>query len=593
MYAGEVRPLRAPTSKTSKPFCVRRYRCARAVSAVCAALSYPGWLSCANAQPQLRVTGGSTIEASAALRLGACEVEARLLDDAGHPVSGAPLRLKLLDPGVSMATARECGSKGGELAHDSAFVYAVRTNAAGALCVHFDGTPERPEFELSFTDPSGLYAAASLRVIGDRATRSVQLAFAPAQTVLALERTSQVLSLATRPEPALMPGEGIETLGIAVRAARDAASARPIGFVSVEIGSSAELRIPSEILGAPGPFELSAEFPGSVSTRAARAFLHVTLTALVELSLASPIAASRPEHGVQVRVRATSVAGAVPSGSIEAWSGGVSVGSARVANGNAELELQLEEAQVKGRPIELRYVPDATWWLPGGVLSVTVPIAPPSPWRRIAWIAVVAALGAWLLIGWQRPRRMERARLARTGHESIRLPVNVLELGAEQGGWHGRVVDAHDGAPIANAAVLLRVPAFDASGVLRRAYTDAQGNFTLEGGSPAGPGAALEVRADFHSALAAPMPPPGTLLLSLVSRRRTLLARFVDWARREDGSERRAEATPGELARRGHPVEVATWANAVEEAAFGPDPLSETKEQDVLRREPAHRRKPT
>ncbi len=590
----KVSLLRAPTGGPNSgldPW--RRRRVARALSvASCAALSYSGWSASASATPELRVTGSSTIEASAALQRGGCEVAARLLDDAGHPVSGAELRLELLNPGAEPPTARECRSKSGELAHDSAFTYGVRTNDAGALCVHFDGIPDRPEFELSFTDPSGLYTATTRRILGDRATRSVELAFAPSQTVLALERASQVLSLVTRPEPALAAGEAVETLGITLSAARDGAPPKPIGMTSVEIGSSAELRIPSLSFGTPGPLELSAEFPGSESTRAARSVLHVTSTALVVLSLARPVAASHPEHGVSLQVRVMSVAGAVPSGSVEARIGGLSLGSARVADGNAELELRVEEAQVRARPVELRYVPDSNWWLPGAGLAVEIPIAPPSPWHRFAWIAAVAALSSWLLIGWQRPRRMERVPPSAENREGVRVPVDVLELGAARAGWRGRVIDAHDGRPIPGAAVLVRLPAFDASGVLRTAHTDADGSFTLEGGEAAGPGAALEVRAPFHSALAAPMPPPGTLVLSLVSRRRTLLARFVEWATHDGGWERRVEATPGELARRSERADVAAWAHAVEEAAFGPDPLSEAKEQGVSGREPAHRRKP-
>ena len=100
------------------------------------------------------------------------------------------------------------------------------------------------------------------------------------------------------------------------------------------------------------------------------------------------------------------------------------------------------------------------------------------------------------------------------------------------------MIDAHDGTPITDAIVLVRLPAFDASGVQRTARTDHVGAFALDGGA-AGPGAALEVRAPFHTPLAAAMPPPGTLVLSLTSRRRTLLARFVDWASRDGGWERR------------------------------------------------------
>ena len=525
------------------------------------------------------------------MQRGACEVAARLLDDAGHAVSGAQLQIKLVGSAEPAPTARECSSRVTELPVNSQGAYLARANDSGALCVHFEGTSEHPEFELSFNDPNGLYTAASRRVIADSATRSVEMAFAPAPTVLALERDTQILTLVTRPEPALAPGEAVEGLGISLRTTRDGAPAERLGFVSVEIGSNAEFRIPSRAFGAPGPLELSAEFSGSATTRAARTVAHVTSTALAVLSLEEPLAASHPESGVRVRVRVSSVAGPVPSGSVEARSGGVSLGSARVADGVAELYVLLEEATAKARPLELRYVADSPWWLPAAALSVEIPILPPSPWRRIAWIAAVTALGTWLLVGWQRPRRIERSAASGTGR-TARAAVDVVELGDARGGWRGRVLDAHDGTPITNAVVLVRLPAFDASGVQRTAHTDDAGAFTLDGGA-AGPGAALEVRAPFHTPLAAAMPPPGTLVLSLMSRRRTLLARFVAWASRDGGWERRGEATPGEVAVRTDRAEVASWARAVDEAAFGPDPLSEAKEQGVLGREPSHNRKPS
>jgi hypothetical protein len=566
---------------------------AQVLATACAGLSYLLWPAPAVAQTQLRVTGSLSIEASASLQQGACELRARLLDDAGHAVSGAQLQIKVLGSADPLPVAHDCHSHTSELSLNSLGAYLARTDDSGALCVRFEGTSEHPELELSFSDPNGLYTAATLRVLADSATRSVQMAFAPAPTVLALERDTQILSLATRPEPALAAGEAVERLGITLSSARDGKLPQRVGFASVEIGSNIEFRIPSRAFGAPGPLELSAEFAGSNTTRSARTVAHVTGTALAVLSLAEPIAPSHPESGVRVRLRVTSVAGAVPSGSVEARSGGASLGSARVTDGTAELYVQMEEAAAKARPLELRYVADSPWWLPAAALSLEIPILPPSPWRRVAWIAAVAALGTWLLVGWQRPRRLERAAAASGGREAARAAVDVVELGDARSGWRGRVLDAHDGSPIANAVVLVRLPAFDASGVQRTAHSDDTGSFSLEGGEAAGPGAALEVRAPFHTPLAAPMPPPGTLLLSLTSRRRTLLARFVDWATRDGGWERRGEATPGEVALRTERPEVATWASAVDEAAFGPDPLSEAKEQVVVGREPSHHRKPS
>ena len=570
----------------------RRAPGAGAFGGACAVLYHLLLVAPASAQTQLRVTGSLTIEASASLQRGACDVTARLLDDAGQAVSAAQLQIKPL-PGGANLSAHECGAHPTELSVNAAGAYLASTNGSGSLCVHFEGTSEHPEFELSFSDPNGLYSAASKHVVADSATRSVEMAFAPGQTVIALERDTQILALVTRPDPALAVGEKVESLGVSLSLAREGQAAQKVAFALVEIGSNTEFRVPSRTFGVPGPIEVSAEFAGSATTRAARTLMHVTSTAQAVLSLTEPVAPSHPESGVRLRVHVASVAGAVPSGSVEARSAGISLGSARVTEGNAELYVQLEEAAAKAHPLELRYVADSPWWLPGAALSVDVPILPPSPWRRIAWVAAVAALGTWLLVGWQRPRRLERATATRAGRETARAPVDVLELGDARGGWRGRVLDAHDGSPIANAVVLVRLPSFDASGVLRTTRTDENGAFTLEGSESAGPGAALAVQAPFHTALAAPMPPPGILVLSLTSRRRTLLSRFVDWASREGGWDRRGEATPGEVARRTERSEVAGWAGAVDEAAFGPDPLSEAKEQAVVAREPPHNRKPS
>lgn len=560
-------------------------------AAGCAALSY--WLAerGAAAETQLRVTGSLTIEASAAQLPGGSQLEARLLDDAGHAVPGRTLQIKPLHVSA-LLTARDCQSRSGPLSANASGAYLARSNGAGSLCVHFDGTPERAEFELSFADSDGLYAATSRVVVADSATRSVQMAFSPAPSVLSLERETQILTLATRPLPALAADEPLERLSVSLAMKRDGQAAQALGVASMEIGSNAEFRVPSHLLGAPGPLELSAEFAGSNSTRAARTLTRATATALVELSLAEPVPASHPESGVRIRVRVHSVAGPVRSGSVEARTGGSSLGSVRVMDGLAELYVQLDETAAKSHPIELRYAADSPWWLAGTELSVVIPVLPPSPWRRVVWIAAVVMLGSWLLLGWQRPRRLERRANSLARAHAARAPVDLIEVGDLRSGWRGQVLDAHDGTPIAGAVVLVRLPSFDASGVLRSAQTDAEGAFALDGPLPPGPGAALEVRAAMHTPLAAPMPPPGTLVLSLTSRRRTLLGRFVDWAVRDGGWERHGEATPGEVARRTDRSEVATWASALDEAAFGPEPLSEAKEQAVIASEPAHNRKP-
>ncbi len=553
----------------------------------CAALSYFCAPSVARADAPLRITGTLSVEASASLTHGSSEFAARLLDDAGHAVAAAEVHVKPTFDAARAASARECRAHAPELLADADGAYIAHSDGAGALCLHFEGVGEHAEYDLSYSDPNGLYAPVLQHVIADGAVRSVEMAFSPAPSVLALEREVQVLTLATRPEPPLAADEAVEQLALTLNVKREGGAARALGQTTLELGSSGEFRVPSRALGGPGPLELDAQFAGSGTTRAAHAVAHVTCTALVELGLAEPLVASRPEAGVRLHVRVESIVGKVPSGAVEARVASATLGSARVSDGSAELTVQLDEATARAEPLVLRYVADTPWWLPAQPLRVEVPISPPSPWPRLGWIAVAVVLCAWLFSSWQRPRRLER-NAAAPPRPTVRAPVDVIEVGAAERGWHGRVLDAHDGRPIAGATLFIRLPAFDGQGVLRTARTDAEGAFAIESTNAAGQGAALEVRAPWHTSLAAPMPPPGQLVLSLVSRRRTLLGRFASWARADADWAQRHDPTPGEVARRAQRPDVSTWARAVDEAAFGPDPLSETKEQGVVGHEPSH-----
>jgi hypothetical protein len=100
----------------------------------------------------------------------------------------------------------------------------------------------------------------------------------------------------------------------------------------------------------------------------------------------------------------------------------------------------------------------------------------------------------------------------------------------------------------------------------------------------------LVARAPFHSELVSPVPDFGVVRIALVTRRRQLLGRLARWATHKPPFGRgRAEPTPGEVerhARRGRHEGVADWAHAVEAAAFGPLPVDERAEQEVVLREP-------
>jgi hypothetical protein len=144
------------------------------------------------------------------------------------------------------------------------------------------------------------------------------------------------------------------------------------------------------------------------------------------------------------------------------------------------------------------------------------------------------------------------------------------------------VRDAHDGVAISPAVVSFVGPGSNGP-VLLQLRTSVEGAFHVESsGFPHG--TLLEVTAPFHATLSAPLPVPGVLELSLVSRRRALLERLVRWAERRGKPWTRAsgEATPAHVAgvasSEAEP-QVEHWARGLEHLAFGPNPPDAASEQ--------------
>jgi hypothetical protein len=370
------------------------------------------------------------------------------------------------------------------------------------------------------------------------------------------------------------------------------AAPRVLDRASVRPGERAHFEVASRDLGGPGPGRLIARYAGSGAFQAASDEAVVQRSALVTLSFAQPIAESDSEAGVKLAVIVDSRAGAVPSGSVEALLGGTSVGIAPVKAGAATVVAFFEAPRERRVELELRYVPSEPWWMPAEPLRAHVPLTPPSPWRALPWVAAALGVALWFASAWRRPTRSERSaaldeRASPTGHASLEL----VERGPARSGWRGRLLDAHDGAPIAHGRLRIVLPAFGSSGVARETSADEEGVFHLlhvEGVHEEG--ARLEATAPWHATLSRPVPPSGEVIVQLVARRRALLERLVDWARRrgKPWSQER-EPTPRELARVAQAErasDVAGWAEAVERAAYGPEPVDEAHERSVRQREP-------
>jgi hypothetical protein len=201
----------------------------------------------------------------------------------------------------------------------------------------------------------------------------------------------------------------------------------------------------------------------------------------------------------------------------------------------------------------------------------------------------------------RRPRRAPgRIRLV-----DERQEMQVLRTRQESGDWAGRVFDAHDGTALAGAKVSVVVPGFPGAGatddglvVVIAATTNENGRFVL-GTTALRAEARLRIEAPLHATFEQPLPPPAELAVPLVSRRRRLLERLVQWSAREWGKGVLHDPTPaqiiqhaagnvgaGDLAARERADRVRTWARAVERTAFDRATVDEGAEREVVAREP-------
>jgi hypothetical protein len=214
------------------------------------------------------------------------------------------------------------------------------------------------------------------------------------------------------------------------------------------------------------------------------------------------------------------------------------------------------------------------------------------------------ALAAWMAREPLRARlRMPRRQPRRIDALEDRQEMQVVRQRHASGDWTGRVVDAHDGHPLAQAKVSIVVPAFPGArdgsgGTVVGTITSTSGDFALPATSFR-PDARLRVEAPLHATFEEPLPPPAELAIPLVSRRRRLLDRLVQWAAREWGAgplydptpaqvvaRAAADITTGDVAKRERADRVKSWARALERTAFDRAAVDEGAEASVFSREP-------
>jgi hypothetical protein len=510
------------------------------------------------------------------------EVRGRLLDDLDQPIAGSAVELTL--PDRIGATGSACpGSPGPE---PSGSTWRLTTDDGGNFCLRFPSLPQGAQATLRFGG-TPYFAPLEAEFPTRPARYSVRLTFDSPVIEVVLDRPIVTLWVTASSSAGGAFGSNLRLTVRHVPPGGGVGTDLPAQEVTV--GARARIDLATAMLGAPGPGALVFSFSGTPAIAPFEARVAIRRVAAVALSLAGPLERPDTTAILQARVGVASGGGAVSGGWVEVLVAGRTATVSPVRSGVAALDIPLEGSIHSPHEVLARYVPEEPWWLAGDPLTIQVPALSARPLRTLPWLATVLAIAYWVIRAWQRPVR--RARTPTRGPAPRGFAdVELLEEGAPASGWVGRVVDAHDGSPVADARVEIVLPRFDGEGIGAAATTDRTGAFALHPRDTDLRAAQVRVTSAHHGTLARRLPRPGRLVISVTSRRRLLLERLVTWANRLGRPwAAGADPTPAEIsatASRIGRADVARWAHGVEEAAYGMPPPDEARERALAEREP-------
>jgi hypothetical protein len=522
------------------------------------------------AAPLLKVSGKASFTSETRASGDGFEIRATLSDEVGRPLPSSEIRVRSVSPNSS-PTFHRCGDARGEAGGE----LLLTTDKSGRACIAVTGMAAG-SVELSFQDARG-YFERTQRVVRlpESVGTSFEVGFDPPVTALSLDQAVQELGLVARARGGATPPAAAE---LVLSMVADG-SEQELGRAALDgLGEVHRLSLVSGSFGQPGPARLVGRLRTHDGEELAQASSALMRTATVALSLGSG-APSAVEAGATLQVHAASALGPAPSGVVEARSRGLSVAAAPVRNGVATLNLPSTGALL-GASLTVEYVGPSAGWLSAPPLELRIVAPGPSYARYVLWVAAAALAALAVVLSWRRPPRPRP--LSSTLPPKVRARVEVLETFAAGGGYVGNVRDAHEGTAISPAVVSFLGPGPNRP-VLLQLRTATDGSFRVE--TAVFPSETLvEVTAPLHATLTAPLPGPGVIELSLISRRRALIERLVRWAERRGKPWTRAvgEPTPADVASvaltEAEP-DVERWARGLERLAFGVNPPDAASEQ--------------
>lgn len=566
---------------------------------------------------KIRVRGTAKIVARASrdTAQGATELvlSGSLADDAGQPLVAQNVTIRVAratdahDPRVAEAlrAARGCDRPaGGTGAARGVMAWSVRvagagdspdvittTDEEGRFCFRARLEPDQYRAVLVWSPKGGSFVDGVERELAfDLSKKALSLRFSPTPRIISLDAPRSTFDVVGIVDDDATPRVAAQLPLLLENESGEVARA------TTDNAGIARFFVDAAKLGPPGPGELRVSFGGSggETSRASTSEdveRHVKVVVKVPAANRGELAPRNPEEGIALLAEVTSVAGPVPEGTIEARVGDVVVGVAPVERGVARLTVAFA-AQGTEALVRVRYVPASPWYEPLAEPVVRVPIRGPGILAKLPLLAAGFAVLVFFLVGRfsgkrNKPDPIPDKRSAAERDAKPRVEV-VRPAARGEGGWRGRVVDAHEGTPIANAHVWIERGTFEGNVVIARTSTAADGSFVLAPNVPTVGDEFIVAEGALHAQLRQVLPSAGELSIALAERRRALLARLVKWARRRGAPfDVRPEPTPGHVRRAASAdPETARWAEAVERAAFGPDAFDAAAEGEIERLAP-------
>ncbi len=520
---------------------------------------------------RLDVRGEAVVDVRVGSDGDAQEVRGTLRDDVGRPLADQRLELSVLDGGraVTLAAPSPCGttrapSRAGPEA------YAVVTDGLGVFCLRATGLPTKGSVRVRFGGDGALEARAWEQVY-DVGRSAPSLAWDPLPEALDLDlRSARVAVRATARAGADRPIEG---LWLSLTDERGAA----LGRARTDTDGRAAFEVPTEALAGPGVGELvvrAGDDPGPLRAKV----LRVAKVALVGAAPPAPIV---PHDGHTLVIAAETSRGPAAAGAVEAKIGAEVIGTAAVLDGRARVPVMFDVPAAGEVEISFSYLPSSSGLRGGAPLALRVPVKPPSLWRKAPLVLVAAALLLVLANGWR--RRPRSARSSARPMRQLRLPELVMLPDDGAPGLRGVVLDAHERRPLADVKVTVRARDFDGDREIASTTTDARGEFSLS--IDVVTSRVLTAEGPLHARVEVAMPGRGRAQLGLQLRRRAVLERLMDSLRRAGPAwGGKPEPTPSKVAALADArarQDIAAWARAVEEAAYGAPTVDAAREASV------------